>query len=54
MGALNAIIIPAKELALASFAVLICTSSWALQNTLKKIGKKPAMIVVAKAEFAQS
>jgi hypothetical protein len=39
------------ELAIPNLAVL---STPALQNCLKNMGKKPAMTVVAKAEFAQS
>jgi hypothetical protein len=53
-GATSATVIPAKELARPSLAVLKAVSVPALQNCLKKIGKNPAMTVVAKAEFAQS
>jgi hypothetical protein len=42
------------ELPNPSWAVLTLTSAPALQNCLKKIGKNPAITVVAKAEFAQS
>jgi len=42
------------ELAIPRRAVLVFTSVPKLQYCLKKIGKNPAMTVVAKAEFAQS
>ena len=53
-GAAMATIIPAREFARPSRAVLREVSVPKLQNCLKKIGKNPAMTVVAKAEFAQS
>ena len=40
--------------AMPSCAVLTEASAPALQNCLKKTGKKPAMTVVANAELAQS
>jgi len=45
---------PAAELAIPSLAVLITGSLPTVQYPLKKIGKKEAMTVVAKAELAQS
>ncbi len=53
-GANKATMIPAMEFARPNLAVLIVVSVPALQNCLKNTGKKPAMTVVAKAEFAQS
>jgi len=54
MGANRATKIPPIEFAIPNLAVLTVTSTPALQYCLKKIGKKPAIIVVAKAELAQS
>ena len=53
-GAQRATAIPAMEFASPSRAVLIVVSAPTLQNCLKKIGKNPAITVVAKAELAQS
>ena len=53
-GASKAMTTPATELASPSLAVLTLMSAPALQYFLKKMGKKPAMTVVAKAELAQS
>ena len=53
-GALRAITIAEMELASPSRAVLTAVSTPALKYCLKKIGKNPAMMVVANAEFAQS
>ena len=44
----------ASELAKPSWAVLVTASLPVLQYCLKNTGKKPAMTVVAKTEFAQS
>ena len=54
IGANTATNTPAYELARPSRAVLIVGSTPAFQNSLKNTGKKPAIIVVANAEFAQS
>ena len=54
MGADRATVILAIEFAKPSLAVLTVVSAPTLQNSLKKIGKNPAMTVVAKAELAQS
>ena len=54
IGATRATRIPAAELANPSWAVLTTGSVPTVQYSLKKIGKKEAMTVVAKAEFAQS
>ena len=53
-GAIRATNRLATELARPSWAVLMLTSAPELQYCLKKIGKNPAMTVVAKAEFPQS
>ena len=44
----------AIEFANPSWAVLVTASEPALQYCLKNTGKKPAMMVVANTEFAQS
>jgi len=54
MGASNAMTRLASELPAPRRAVLVVTSVPKLQYSLKKMGKNPAMTVVAKAEFAQS
>ena len=54
MGAKIATAKPANALPIPSRAVLKLTSVPILQNCLKKTGKKPAITVVAKLEFAQS
>jgi len=54
IGASNATIRLEMELAIPRRAVLVLTSVPKLQYCLKKIGKNPAMTVVAKAELAQS
>jgi hypothetical protein len=54
MGAIKATIKLAIELPNPSWAVLTFTSAPKLQYCLKKIGKNPAITVVAKAELAQS
>ena len=53
-GAIKTIINPATELAVPSNAVEVASSRSPPQYDLKKSGKKPAKIVVAKTEFAQS
>jgi len=53
-GALSATMIPAMELPRPSRAVLMVVSAPRLQYCLKKMGKNPAITVVAKAELAQS
>ena len=53
-GASNAIVVPPMEFASPSLAVLTVASTPELQNSLKKRGKNPAMIVVANAELPQS
>ena len=53
-GALMAINNPTKELAEPITNVLSASDKSLAQYDLKKIGKNPAMTVVAKAEFAQS
>jgi len=53
-GATIATITPAREFAIPSLAVLTVASDPELQYSLKNTGKKPAMTVVANAEFAQS
>ena len=53
-GARMATVTPAREFTNPSRAVLTVGSTPALQTFLKKMGKNPAMTVVAKAEFAQS
>lgn len=53
-GAINATIIEAIEFANPNLAVVSTFETPALQYAPKKIGKKPAITVVAKAEFAQS
>jgi len=54
MGAMSATVMPAKECAKPNRAVVTTGSAPSLQKPLKKIGKKPAIMVVANAEFAQS
>ncbi len=54
IGAIIATTIPAIEFAIPSLAVLTVTSTPVFQYSLKNMGKNPAKIVVAKAEFAQS
>ena len=54
IGANRATIILATEFPNPSWKVDVLMSAPALQYFLKKIGKKPAMTVVAKAELAQS
>ena len=54
MGANKTTNMPAIEFAIPNLAVLIVVSTPTHQYCLKKIGKKPAIIVVAKAELAQS
>lgn len=54
MGASNATTRLAREFPAPRSAVLVLTSMPKLQYFLKKMGKNPAMTVVAKAEFAQS
>ena len=53
-GAARATTTPATELPRPSRAVLTVASVPRLQYCLKKMGKKPAITVVAKAELAQS
>jgi len=54
MGASSASAKPATALAYPSRAVVAEESTPVLQKRLKNTGKKPAMTVVANAEFAQS
>ncbi|MEW8462119.1 MAG: hypothetical protein AB2653_17580, partial [Candidatus Thiodiazotropha endolucinida] len=53
-GARHTTMMLATELANPNRKVLSVATTSALQYCLKKIGKKPAITVVAKAEFAQS
>jgi len=53
-GDARAMMMPEREFPMPSRAVLTVGSMPAHQYCLKKMGKNPAITVVAKAEFAQS
>ena len=54
MGAIRIIRRPVNEFVVPMIAVLSAPKRSEAQYDLKKIGKKPAITVVAKAELAQS
>ena len=54
IGAMSIKIKPAPELAMPKYKVLSLAATPLAQYSLKKMGKKPAMTVVEKAELAQS